>query len=129
MTTTTLVEPERLCFLRTYMVQRIHFFACVTQNHPIILRNSLIIILRHLMANKSDEVRKRIKNSCLIPEKHVTSLLCIVIKTIQSTNFSEKRIIVNNNQFQGLTEPTLSRYKTNMQSTYIWKIQLQLEFL
>ena len=88
--TTTLVEPERLCFLRTYMVQRIHFFACATQNHPIILRNSLIIILRHLMANKSDEVRKRIKNSCLIPEKHVTSLLCIVIRTTQSTNFSEK---------------------------------------
>lgn len=52
---------------------------------------------------------KENQNSCLIPEKHVTSLLCIVIKTIQSTNFSEKRIIVNNNQFQGLTEPTLSR--------------------
>ena len=57
LTTTTLVEPERLCFLRTCMVQRIHFFACATQNRPIILRNSLIIIIRHLMANKSDEVR------------------------------------------------------------------------
>ena len=55
--TTTLVEPERLCFLCTYMVQRIHFFACATQSHPIILRNSLIIIVRHLMANKSDKVR------------------------------------------------------------------------
>ena len=32
-------------------------FACATQKHPIILRNSLIIIVRHLMANKSDEVR------------------------------------------------------------------------
>ncbi|MDY4786402.1 MAG: hypothetical protein SO158_03100, partial [Bacteroidaceae bacterium] len=31
--------------------------ACATQNHPIILRNSLIIIVRHLMANKSDEVK------------------------------------------------------------------------
>ena len=30
LTTTTLVEPERMCFLRTYMVQRIHFFACAT---------------------------------------------------------------------------------------------------
>ena len=59
LTTTTLVEPERLCFLRTYMVQRIHFFACATQNYSIILRNSLIIIIRHLMANKSDEVRKK----------------------------------------------------------------------
>ena len=49
------------------------------------------------------------KNSCLIPKKRVTSLLCTVIRTIQSTNFSEKRIIVNNNQFQGLTEATLSR--------------------
>ena len=39
------------------MVQRIHFFACATQNRPIILRNSLIIIVRHLMANKSDKVR------------------------------------------------------------------------
>ena len=58
LTTTTLVEPERLCFLRTYMVQRIHFFVCATQHHPIILRNSLINIMRHLMANKSDEVRK-----------------------------------------------------------------------
>ena len=57
------------------------------------------------------------KNSCLIPEKHVTSLLCIVIKTIQSTNFSEKRIIVNNNQFQGLTEPTLSRTWTKKNSS------------
>ena len=59
LTTTTLVESERLCFLRTYMVQRIHFFACATQNYSIILRNSLIIIIRHLMANKSDEVRKK----------------------------------------------------------------------
>ena len=50
---------------------------------------------------------KENQNSCLIPEKHVTSLLCIVIRTIQSTNFSET--IVNNNQF--LTEPTLSRTK------------------
>ena len=55
--TTTLVEPERLCFLRTYMVQRMHYFACATQNRPIILRNSLIIIVRHLMANKSYKVR------------------------------------------------------------------------
>ena len=31
LTTTTLVEPERLCFLRTYMVQRYTFFACATQ--------------------------------------------------------------------------------------------------
>ena len=58
LTTTTLVELERLCFLRTYMVQRIHFFVCATQNHPIIPRNSLIIIIRHLMANKSNEVRR-----------------------------------------------------------------------
>ena len=69
------------------------------------------------MANKSDKVRKRIKNSCLIPEKHVTSLLYIVIRTTQSTNFSEKRIIVNNNQFQGLTEPTLSRTWTKKNSS------------
>ena len=33
--------------------------ACVTQSHPFILRNSLIFILRYLMAQKSDEVRKR----------------------------------------------------------------------
>ena len=58
LTTTTLVEPERLCFLRTYMVQRIHFFVCATQNHSNILRNSLIIIVRHLIANKSNEVRR-----------------------------------------------------------------------
>ena len=32
--------------------------ACVTQSHPFILRNSLIFILRHIMAQKSDEVRK-----------------------------------------------------------------------
>ena len=31
--------------------------ACVTQSHPFILRNSLIFILRYLMAQKSDEVR------------------------------------------------------------------------
>ena len=41
---------------------------------------------------------KENQNSCLIPEKRVTSLLYIVIRTIQSTNFSET--IVNNNQFQ-----------------------------
>ena len=34
--------------------------ACVTQSHPFILRNSLIFILRYLMAQKSDEVRKLI---------------------------------------------------------------------
>ncbi len=32
--------------------------ACVTQSHPFILRNSLIFILRHIMAQKSDEVRR-----------------------------------------------------------------------
>ena len=30
------------------------------QNHPIILRNSMIIIVRYLMAHKSDEVRRSI---------------------------------------------------------------------
>ena len=35
--------------------------ACVTQSHPFILRNSLIFILRYLMAQKSDEVRKKSK--------------------------------------------------------------------
>ena len=54
--TTTLVEPERMCFLRTYMVQ---WYTLFRLRHPIILRNSLIIIVRHLMANKSDEVRKK----------------------------------------------------------------------
>ena len=58
LTTTTPVEPERLRFLRTYPVPRTPFLACATQRHPIILRNSLINIMRHLMANKSDEVRK-----------------------------------------------------------------------
>ena len=38
------------------------FFACATQNHPIILRNSLIFILRYIMAQKSDEVRSCIQN-------------------------------------------------------------------
>ena len=57
--TTTLVEPERLCYLRTHMVQRMHFFVCATQNHPIILRNLQIIIMRYLMAQKSDEDRKK----------------------------------------------------------------------
>ena len=33
------------------------YLACVTQSHPFILRNSLIFILRHIMAQKSDEVR------------------------------------------------------------------------
>ena len=61
--TTTLVGPERLCFLRTYMVQRYTIFACATQNHPIISRNSLIFNLRYMMANKSDEVRKRRKRT------------------------------------------------------------------
>ena len=56
LTTTTLVEPERMCFLRTYMVQ---WYTLFRLRHPIILRNSLIIIVRHLMANKSDEVRKK----------------------------------------------------------------------
>ena len=31
--------------------------ACVTQSHPTILCNSLIFILRYMMAHKSDEVR------------------------------------------------------------------------
>ena len=35
--------------------------ACVTQSHPFILRNSLIFILRYLMAQKSDEVRKYVE--------------------------------------------------------------------
>ena len=67
--TTTLVEPERLCFLRTYMVQRYTFFACATQNHPIISRNSLIFILRYMMANKSDEVRKTVVSPVVVDEK------------------------------------------------------------
>ena len=33
------------------------FFACATQNHPMILRNSLIFNVRYMMAQKSDEVR------------------------------------------------------------------------
>ena len=41
------------------MVQRYIIFACATQNHTIIIRNSLIFILRYMMANKNDEVRKR----------------------------------------------------------------------
>ena len=45
---------------------------------------------------KGDSYKRESKNSCLIPEKRVTSLLYIVIRTIQSTNFSET--IVNNKQ-------------------------------
>ena len=36
------------------------YLACVTQSHPFILRNSLIFILRYLMAQKSGEVRKMV---------------------------------------------------------------------
>ena len=43
-------------FLRTYMVQ---WYTLFRLRHPIILLNSLIIIVRHLMASKSDEVRKK----------------------------------------------------------------------
>lgn len=36
--------------------ERYTFFAFATQNHPIILHNSVIIIMRYLMAQRSDEV-------------------------------------------------------------------------
>jgi len=44
------------------MVRSYTFFACATQNHPIILCNSLIFTLRYVVAQKSDEVR------CNVPE-------------------------------------------------------------
>lgn len=42
--------------------ERYTLFAFATQNHPIILHNSVIIIMRYLMAQRSDEGGKRIKS-------------------------------------------------------------------
>ena len=52
LTTTALVAPDLLCFLRTYMEQRHSFFACATQSHPIFWCNSLIFSIRDVMAQK-----------------------------------------------------------------------------
>ena len=48
--------------------------ACVTQSHPFILRNSLIFILRHIMAQKSDEVRRSL--SCGVLPLTLLNLGC-----------------------------------------------------
>jgi hypothetical protein len=40
------------------MLQRYEKHVCVTQSHPFLYANSLILNLRYVMAQKSDEVRK-----------------------------------------------------------------------
>jgi hypothetical protein len=39
------------------MLQRYEKHVCVTQSHPFLYANSLILNLRYVMAQKSDEVR------------------------------------------------------------------------
>ena len=75
------------------------------KNHPIVLRNSLIIIVRHLMAHKSDEVRKRTSGLCKgallpsMPEHHAKvspKLLTELIGTftvLQYINYINERPI------------------------------------
>ncbi|UKI18341.1 MAG: hypothetical protein L6V80_02115 [Bacteroidales bacterium] len=47
-----------IVFLAYIHGAKVHVFRLRHPNHPIILRNSLIIIVRYMMAQKSDEVRK-----------------------------------------------------------------------
>ena len=49
------------------------------KNHPIISRNSLIFILRYVMANKSDETRER--------QKHLINLLITSVFAFLSANY------------------------------------------
>ena len=49
-----------IVFLAYIHGAKVHVFRLRHPNHPIILRNSLIIIVRYMMAQKSDEVRKRV---------------------------------------------------------------------
>ena len=46
-----------IVFLAYIHGAKVHVFRLRHPNHPIILRNSLIIIVRYMMAQKSDEVR------------------------------------------------------------------------
>ncbi|MCI7284469.1 MAG: hypothetical protein MR533_07715, partial [Prevotella sp.] len=48
-----------IVFLAYIHGAKVHVFRLRHPNHPIILRNSLIIIVRYMMAQKSDEVRKK----------------------------------------------------------------------
>jgi hypothetical protein len=48
--------PERFFFLRTNIGQKYTFLACVTQKHLFLESNAMIINLRYVMAQKSDEV-------------------------------------------------------------------------
>ncbi|MCI5909916.1 MAG: energy transducer TonB, partial [Bacteroides thetaiotaomicron] len=48
-----------IVFLAYIHGAKVHVFRLRHPNHPIILRNSLIIIVRYMMAQKSDEVRKQ----------------------------------------------------------------------
>ncbi len=47
-----------IVFLAYIHGAKVHVFRLRHPNHPIILRNSLIIIVRYMMAQKSDEVRR-----------------------------------------------------------------------
>ena len=49
------------------------------KNHPIISRNSLIFILRYVMAHKSDETRER--------QKHLINLLITSVFAFLSANY------------------------------------------
>ena len=59
LTTTTLVLPDRFFFLRTYMSQSYPFPPLRHPAPPKNFRILLIINTRYLMAEKSDEVRKK----------------------------------------------------------------------
>ncbi|MDY5433832.1 hypothetical protein, partial [Bacteroides pyogenes] len=67
-----------IVFLAYIHGAKVHVFRLRHPNHPIILRNSLIIIVRYMMAQKSDEVRKIIR----LPKQTKLSSVTLIRKSM-----------------------------------------------